>query len=545
MVYDLTRMGERPFEDLCRALAVHVLGPGIQAFGDGPDGGREAAFEGRLRYSTSATGPWEGYGILQAKYRRVGIGTKDVDWLRRQITKELDAWSDPNKKRVTEGRVPEYLIIATNVRLSSAARTGGIDRITTLLTGYANRIGLKGSALWEANQLTMYLNAYPAVSAKFAEFITAGDMLAKAFDKLDGIGVPPEPERQRVGQGQPGNERAFLAAYRAAGGTAVLGEATSQVYDDGPGWVQQFAGGPGRGPVVLCAHHEHPAIAVDADLWDAICNAGAGSGRLDAVGYPVVTAPSPSFIAVDVDEVRLAGGSWGPGLLVRQPDGQWRWDAQTRFSFDTRERGRWTASLDKMDLRLRCAARIEWVADELSIDGAKRRRLEAAFPDGPLRGIIAEVAHHLGVDAAAATWQRTPDSEGYNDRRFASYRLVVPGTDGRTALGFWARFQLPDGLQSTVISMVDMRVDFAAVGVDHGQTVVKRVDPTHRLGDKQLQRFFTAGWLTVARLLPLAATDDPWRRDRPARRRSSSTSTPNARLGTAGSGFWSCRTCWT
>jgi len=317
--------------------------------------------KGDSRYSTSATGPWEGYGILQAKYRRVGIGTKDVDWLRRQITKELDAWSDPNKQRVTEGRVPEYLIIATNVRLSSAARTGGIDRITTLLTGYANRIGLKGSALWEANQLTVYLNAYPAVSAKFAEFITAGDVLAKAFDKLDGIGVPPEPERQRVGQGQPGNERAFLAAYRAAGGTAVLGEATTQVYDDGPGWVQQFAGGPGRGPVVLCARHEHPAIAVDADLWDAICNAGAGSGRLDAVGYPVVTAPSPSFIAADVDEVRLAGGSWGPGLLGRQPDAQWRWDAQTRFSFDTRERGRWTASLDKMDLRLRCAARIEWV----------------------------------------------------------------------------------------------------------------------------------------------------------------------------------------
>src|SRR6266498_3440882 len=248
MVYDLTRMGERPFEDLCRALAVHVLGPGIQAFGDGPDGGREAAFEGRLRYSTSATGPWEGYGILQAKYRRVGIGTKDVDWLRRQITKELDAWSDPNKKRVTEGRVPEYLIIATNVRLSSAARTGGIDRITTLLTGYANRIGLKGSALWEANQLTVYLNAYPAVSAKFAEFITAGDMLAKAFDKLDGIGVPPEPERQRVGQGQPGNERAFLAAYRAAGGTAVLSEATSQVYDDGPGWVSSSPAAPAADP---------------------------------------------------------------------------------------------------------------------------------------------------------------------------------------------------------------------------------------------------------------------------------------------------------
>ena len=70
MVYDLSRLGERPFENLCRALAVHVLGPGLQAFGDGPDGGREASFDGPVRFSTSPDGPWDGYGVLQAKSPR-------------------------------------------------------------------------------------------------------------------------------------------------------------------------------------------------------------------------------------------------------------------------------------------------------------------------------------------------------------------------------------------------------------------------------------------------------------------------------------------
>lgn len=201
MVYVLTRMGERLFDDMCRALAVHVLGPGIQAFGDGPDGGREASFEGRLRYPGPAIdGAWDGFGVLQVKYRRVGTGEKDLDWLRREITKELTAWSSPDKKRVSEGRMPEYLIIATNVRLTSAIRVGGIDRIRTFMAGHAEKLGLKGWALWDANQLTMYLNAYPLVSTKFADSITPGDVIAKLHAKIDDLGAAPVPDQIRVGQ---------------------------------------------------------------------------------------------------------------------------------------------------------------------------------------------------------------------------------------------------------------------------------------------------------------------------------------------------------
>lgn len=59
---DLTGMVSHDFEQLCRALAICVLGPGITAFGSGRDGGREASYSGRQQYPNIAD-PWDGYGI--------------------------------------------------------------------------------------------------------------------------------------------------------------------------------------------------------------------------------------------------------------------------------------------------------------------------------------------------------------------------------------------------------------------------------------------------------------------------------------------------
>lgn len=97
VMHDLSRLGERAFEDLCRALSAAVLEVGVQAYGDGPDGGREATFKGPSS-DVGPNGPWSGYGVLQAKYRRVGAGAQDTDWLARQITGELDAWLDPTRR---------------------------------------------------------------------------------------------------------------------------------------------------------------------------------------------------------------------------------------------------------------------------------------------------------------------------------------------------------------------------------------------------------------------------------------------------------------
>ncbi len=506
MVYDLSRLGERPFENLCRALAVHILGPGLQAFGDGPDGGREASFDGPVRFSTSPDGPWDGYGILQAKYRRAGLGTKDVDWLRRQVTTELDAWSDPCRKRVTDGRVPEYLIIATNVRLSSAARTGGIDRIRTLLTGYADRLGLKGWALWDANQLSMYLDAYPAVSARFAEFITAGAVLAKTFATLEGLAGAPARERLRVAQDQPGNERAFQAAYQAAGGEAVLG-------GDQRGLPRRSWLGP--------TLHRRPRPGTGGDLRPVRAQRARGGHR--GVGRDPRCRPRPAGRRrvphrhrrhATIHPRRRRGGAPRRRPVGARPAGARRRRVAVGAAGDVQPRDPRTRAVDRPVAADGPAAAMRGA----DVVGGKRLRHRRVRPPPAARGAArgAPRRGHRGVRRPAGPRRlgrpvgTHPDAEGHNDRRFASYRLLVAGTTGRPALGFWARFQLPDGQQPTVVSLLDMRVDFAAIAAQPAGSASTPVDPSYRPGTTDLERFFAAAWATATTALPLAATPDPF-----------------------------------
>ena len=87
--YDLSRLSNRSFEHLVQALATRVLGPGIMVFGDGPDGGREATFERKVPYPSSEDG-WEGYAVVQAKYRqRSGNVQQDGNWAVDQLKEEL------------------------------------------------------------------------------------------------------------------------------------------------------------------------------------------------------------------------------------------------------------------------------------------------------------------------------------------------------------------------------------------------------------------------------------------------------------------------
>ena len=109
--YDLSRLSNRSFEHLVQALAAGVLGPGIVVFGDGPDGGREATFERKVSYPSSVDG-WDGYGVVQAKYRqRSGNIQLDGNWAVDQLKKEIDKYTNPESNL----RKPVFFIFATNV----------------------------------------------------------------------------------------------------------------------------------------------------------------------------------------------------------------------------------------------------------------------------------------------------------------------------------------------------------------------------------------------------------------------------------------------
>ncbi|MEU9178750.1 tetratricopeptide repeat protein [Streptomyces sp. NPDC048550] len=186
MDYDLTKLGPRDFEHLSQALALHVLGPGVEVFGDGPDGGREASFEG-LQEFPSADAPWRGYGVLQAKFRQRPERTgDDAKWLIRHITAELREWADPESGRARNGRMPEYILFTSNVLLSSIPRTGGIDRVQEAILQQVQELGLplKGWAVWHGEKICRLLDDRPGLRRTYAHAVTSGDVLSTLQDAL-------------------------------------------------------------------------------------------------------------------------------------------------------------------------------------------------------------------------------------------------------------------------------------------------------------------------------------------------------------------------
>ncbi len=157
-------------------------------FGSGPDGGREATFDGAVRYpDPSPEGLWDGYGVVQAKFKETSAGTaEDTVWFKARVAAELNDWADPLKNRVKRGRLPEYLIFATNVALSADPGRGGIDSVDTLIESYRGRLPLKGWRVWHHRQICTFLDTYPSVRRTYAAFTTPGDVLAALQERILG-----------------------------------------------------------------------------------------------------------------------------------------------------------------------------------------------------------------------------------------------------------------------------------------------------------------------------------------------------------------------
>lgn len=185
--YQLERLGTREFEHVTRALALAVFGAGVRPFGDGKDGGREATFEGATTYPQPepSEGCWDGYGVIQAKFRQrpLDVGNNAV-WFKAQIKKELDEWKDKTKGRRTKGRLPEYLLVTTNVFLSPVPKTGGVDTIKAYLADELGQLGLKGWDFWDGDKICSLLDDNANIRSAYNAFITPGDVLGKMAERL-------------------------------------------------------------------------------------------------------------------------------------------------------------------------------------------------------------------------------------------------------------------------------------------------------------------------------------------------------------------------
>lgn len=178
--YALNRLSSRSFEHLVQSLAVKVLGPGISVFGDGPDGGREATFEGKVPFP-SPEDPWDGYGVIQAKFLQRPQGTpKDGDWAVDQLRHELEKFLDPDR----DLRDPDYFVYVTNVVLTPVYERGSKDRARALLDDFKSKTSLKGYAVWDYDQICRFLDADQDVRTVYSPSITPGDVLSAIFQRF-------------------------------------------------------------------------------------------------------------------------------------------------------------------------------------------------------------------------------------------------------------------------------------------------------------------------------------------------------------------------
>lgn len=182
--YNLQGLNNRDFEHLIQALAIKVIGPGITPFGDGPDGGREATFCGKMSYP-SATAPWNGYLVIQCKFltRPSGVPKKDGDWVLQQLKIDLDKFTTAKRQL----KKPDYYLFVTNAVLTPASKRGTKDKIYTLLESYRKELGLIGYDVWDYDKLCRLLDGQPEICRKYAGFITAGDVLSEIIKSVDGM----------------------------------------------------------------------------------------------------------------------------------------------------------------------------------------------------------------------------------------------------------------------------------------------------------------------------------------------------------------------
>jgi hypothetical protein len=325
----------------------------------------------------------------------------------------------------------------------------------------------------------------------------------------------PEPAFH-LGQDAPGACKAFEEAWAAAGGMA-LGLPSGPTERIGPGLVQHLASG-----AIICAIDGHPAVVVSEGVWEAIARIGARANiqGAAALGLPDLTAMANSTStegrATMIDErhpaIVLAGGSWGPGRLLRSdPDTTWTWEPVPRIDFLMVLSNLWSAS-DPVDLRVRAVASLPFVSHQEAgppkIDRSGRSRLEAALRHGQLNNLVNVLCLRRGGSVATPQWQWPTGEDSYQSDRAGQYRTILALEQGEVALTAEVMIQLADGLRTpSMTTCVDVRVNFGPwrdvldTSVGDARDQAKDL----RLTVEDLVEFFLVAWPTATLAAPRAA----------------------------------------
>ena len=227
--YNLHGLDPRTFQQLVQAIASTVIAPGVMVHGDGPDGARDASFQGMMQYP-STTNPWNGYLVVQAKFRQVHSGNPKTegDWLVTQMKNDLNKFIT-NKSKY---RPPEFYIVTTNISLTPTPQTGSDARARDLLKQYAGKLNLKGFDIWDGNRISRYLDAHRDIAIAYGGYILAGDVLSQMHSSLSKLSRNFERTISEFLQGELSTDQ--FARLREAGSASEKKTPLARVFVDLP-----------------------------------------------------------------------------------------------------------------------------------------------------------------------------------------------------------------------------------------------------------------------------------------------------------------------
>jgi hypothetical protein len=159
--YAFNLLSEGEFECLVVAICRKILGPAAHAFAKGPDGARDSSFEGTAQCYPSATSPWKGKMIIQAKHvDHPNYSCADSGFFEGKSSVINHEINRLNQIKKDTGETFDCYLIFTNRKLTGGIYPKIIDRLKNGLNiQYADIIGVE--------DLTNYVNQYKELIKEF------------------------------------------------------------------------------------------------------------------------------------------------------------------------------------------------------------------------------------------------------------------------------------------------------------------------------------------------------------------------------------------
>ncbi|WP_037307007.1 hypothetical protein [Amycolatopsis orientalis] len=284
----------------------------------------------------------------------------------------------------------------------------------------------------------------------------------------------------------------------------VLGDPISDADSIGPGVAQHFREPGQQAGWVLCAQPRYRPVAVAEEIWQALREQGSGapdSDALGALGFPSGVSAFVRIVGRDAQTVRLSGGRWGRGRLLRWPDPRgrdWRWEPHPTPSAMTSAATRsWTGSLNPPQLRARVLAILPFAdAGDAKLTPSALDETLPLMPSSALGRFTTMLSSRRGGNLAPSAW--VPGAHGNASDRLSQISSIT-APDGEPALSAEVMMTLPlESHGSAVITCAEVRVE----NFDAWSKALNDPVTDLRWSVDELVEFMGAAWVTAAEMLP-------------------------------------------